>query len=156
MPHAAQLIHKMQMTALRPTTQVLRLAATRMSRRRKSSVLRMSAGVVADGQLAPLNLGYFPLITPHLRCLFRIWVSFVCNMDCRFRLSRSNVVRFMALAAPIRYTLMGLPLRFSFPEHMYFLLALVCANPVVSLHCPELVYVQHHAPYHTVEETRLW
>jgi hypothetical protein len=76
-----------------------------------------------------------PVSTLTVRCLFHIWVVSLASLTVwivdfsGFSRSRTLVARFIygegSLAAPIRYTLMGLPLRFSFPEHMYFLLALV-------------------------------
>ena len=59
MPHAAQLIHRMRMTVHQQTMQVLRRAATRTSRRRKSFVWRTSMWAVADGQLASPQLRLF-------------------------------------------------------------------------------------------------
>lgn len=68
MPHAAQLIHRTRMTVPRQTTQVLRLAATRTSRRRKSFVWRTSMWAVANGQITPPQLRLISDDhTPHLR-----------------------------------------------------------------------------------------
>ena len=139
MPHGAHLIHRTRMTVPQQTMQVLRQAATRTSRRRKSSVWRTSMWAVADGQLgSTFQLRLFS--NDHTSPQFHAdvvyfafgWVSFVYNMDCRFRLSRSVVARFMGLAAPIRYTLMGLPLRFSFSRAHVLCSCACCANPVVT------------------------
>lgn len=86
---------------------------------------------MADGQLAPLQLRLISHDhTPHLRSFtLTSSISHLGELRLQYGLSISaffvqSFARFMGLAVPIRYTLMGLPLHFSFPEHMYFLLAL--------------------------------
>ena len=65
MPHVAQQVHKMQMTALQPTKRGILQAAMRMRRLRKSFGWRMSSTApVADATLPPLH----PL-SPYLRLI---------------------------------------------------------------------------------------
>lgn len=124
MPHVARRTRRTRMMAHRPTRPGLHLAAMRMSRLRKSFGWRTSmAAAVADGRatLALLPTFHFRLISDkHIhfaqfhadRCLFRIWVV---SLALHFRLVAQLVRGLWGLAAPIRYTLMGLRRYFLFP-----------------------------------------